>query len=72
MVGNASTEGVFIACDILMAQLIIHMNDLKAPSEKFIVRVLDEKHLFVLPDAAGMIRKAISKSRKQNSFQRPS
>ncbi|KAK8946025.1 hypothetical protein KSP40_PGU009779 [Platanthera guangdongensis] len=64
-------KGIFISCDVQMAQLIVHMNASLPASHKFIVHVLDNTHLFVQPHAAEMIRAGISNFRDQNSYEKP-
>ncbi|XWS38488.1 hypothetical protein CRYUN_Cryun19dG0135400 [Craigia yunnanensis] len=67
-----ATKGLFISCDIPMAQFIINLNASMPSSQKFIVHVLDSTHFLVQPDVAGMIRSAISDFRDQNSYEKPS
>ncbi|KAK8520872.1 hypothetical protein V6N12_004798 [Hibiscus sabdariffa] len=66
-----ATKGLFISCDIPMAQFIVNMNAALPASQKFIIHVLDNTHFFVQPDVAGMIRSAISEFRDQNSYEKP-
>ncbi|KAK4761573.1 hypothetical protein SAY87_029457 [Trapa incisa] len=66
-----ATKGLFISCDIPMAQFIINYNASLPASQKFIIRALDNTHLFVQPHAAEMIRSAISQFREQNSYEKP-
>ncbi|RYR07346.1 hypothetical protein Ahy_B05g074686 isoform A [Arachis hypogaea] len=42
-------KGVFISCDIPMAQYIINMNASLPASDKFIIHILDSTHMFVQP-----------------------
>ncbi|XP_074267633.1 general transcription and DNA repair factor IIH subunit TFB5-like [Silene latifolia] len=67
-----ATKGLFISCDIPMAQFVINMNASLPHNQKFIIRVLDNTHLFVQPHAAEMIRTAISEYRDQNTYEKPS
>ncbi|CAL5429766.1 unnamed protein product [Camellia sinensis] len=64
-------KGQFISCDIPMAQFIINMNKSLPTSQKFIIHVLDNTHLFVQPHATEMIRSAIAEFRDQNSYEKP-
>ncbi|KAJ4961560.1 hypothetical protein NE237_021470 [Protea cynaroides] len=66
-----ATKGLFITCDIPMAQFIINMNSSLPASQKFIIHVLDSTHLFVQPHVAEMIRSAIVEFRDQNSYEKP-
>ncbi|XP_030538180.1 general transcription and DNA repair factor IIH subunit TFB5 [Rhodamnia argentea] len=66
-----ATKGLFISCDIPMAQFIINMNASLPASQKFIIHVLDNTHLFVQPHVADMIRNAIAEFREQNSYEKP-
>lgn len=66
-----ATKGLFISCDVPMAQFIINMNNSLPANQKFIIRVLDSTHLFVQPHVAEMIRSAISEYRDQNTYEKP-
>lgn len=55
-----------------MAQFIINMNAALPQADKFIIQVLDNTHLFVRSDVAGMIRSAIASFREQNTYEKPS
>ncbi|XP_065858045.1 general transcription and DNA repair factor IIH subunit TFB5 [Euphorbia lathyris] len=66
-----ATKGLFISCDIPMAQFIINMNASLPASQKFIIHVLDGTHLFVQPHVSEMIRSAISEFREQISYEKP-
>ncbi|KAG8382352.1 hypothetical protein BUALT_Bualt05G0068400 [Buddleja alternifolia] len=65
-------KGLYISCDIPMAQFIINMNAQLPQSQKFIIHVLDNTHLFVRSDMAGMIRSSIATFREQNTYEKPS
>lgn len=62
----------FLYSDIPMAQFIINMNAALPQADKFIIQVLDNTHLFVRSDVAGMIRSAIASFREQNTYEKPS
>ncbi|KAL1542058.1 hypothetical protein AAHA92_26198 [Salvia divinorum] len=49
-------KGLYISCDIPMAQFIINMNASLPQSQKFIIQVLDNTHLFVRPDMGDLSR----------------
>ncbi|GAB4834272.1 TFIIH complex subunit tfb5 [Ancistrocladus abbreviatus] len=66
-----ATKGLFISCDVPMAQFIINMNASLPSSQKFIIHVLDSTHLFVQPHVGEMIRSAISEFRDQNTYEKP-
>ncbi|PKI56168.1 general transcription and DNA repair factor IIH subunit TFB5 [Punica granatum] len=66
-----ATKGLFISCDIPMAQFIVNLNATMPASQKFIIRVLDSTHLFVQPNVADMIKNAIADFREQNSYEKP-
>ncbi|GMY30123.1 general transcription and DNA repair factor IIH subunit TFB5 [Fagus crenata] len=66
-----ATKGLFISCDIPMAQFIINYNASLPASQKFIIQVLDSTHLLVQPHVSEMIRSAISEFRDQNSYEKP-
>ncbi|XP_009340342.2 general transcription and DNA repair factor IIH subunit TFB5 [Pyrus x bretschneideri] len=70
MMVNA-VKGLFISCDIPMAQFIINYDNSLPASQRFIIHVLDSTHLFVQPHAAEMIRSAIAEFRDQNSYEKP-
>lgn len=54
-----------------MAQFIINMNAALPQTQKFILHVLDDTHLFVRSDMAGSIRDKISEFREQNTYEKP-
>ncbi|OIT02429.1 PREDICTED: RNA polymerase II transcription factor B subunit 5-like [Nicotiana attenuata] len=64
-------KGLYISCDVPMAQFIINMNAALPQSQKFIIQVLDNTHLFVRSDVAGMIRSAIAEFREANTYEKP-
>ncbi|XP_062146791.1 general transcription and DNA repair factor IIH subunit TFB5 [Alnus glutinosa] len=64
-------KGLFISCDIPMAQFIINLNASLPASQKFIIYVLDNTHLFVQPHVTEMIRSAMSEFRDLNSYEKP-
>ncbi|KAG9155504.1 hypothetical protein Leryth_009929 [Lithospermum erythrorhizon] len=51
-------KGLFVSCDVPMAQFIINLNATLPHNQKFIIHVLDSTHLFIKPDMAGTIRTA--------------
>lgn len=57
--------------DIPMAQFIINLNASMPTSQKFIIHILDNTHMFVQPHAAEMIRSAIAEFRDANSYEKP-
>ncbi|AEE34018.1 putative TFIIH subunit TTDA/Tfb5, TFB5-like superfamily protein [Arabidopsis thaliana] len=65
-----SIKGVFISCDVPMAQFIAHLNNSLPASQKFIIQVLklDTTSMFVKPYAEEMIRDAVIKFRDENSY----
>uniref|UniRef100_I1PT75 General transcription and DNA repair factor IIH subunit TFB5 n=1 Tax=Oryza glaberrima TaxID=4538 RepID=I1PT75_ORYGL len=64
-------KGLFISCDVPMAQFIVNLNASMPASDKFILHMLDPTHMFVQPHVAEMIRGKISEFRDQNSFEKP-
>ncbi|XP_022152732.1 RNA polymerase II transcription factor B subunit 5 [Momordica charantia] len=64
-------KGLFISCDVPMAQFIINYNASLPASQRFIIHILDNTHMFVQPQVAGMIQNAISEFRDQNSYEKP-
>ncbi|XP_044490941.1 general transcription and DNA repair factor IIH subunit TFB5-like isoform X1 [Mangifera indica] len=64
-------KGLFISCDIPMAQFIINLNASMPTSQKFIIHILDNTHMFVQPHVAEMIRSAIAEFRDANSYEKP-
>ncbi|CAN6466539.1 unnamed protein product [Victoria cruziana] len=67
-----ATKGLFISCDIPMLQFIVSMNNSLPPSQKFILHVLDDTHLFVQPNVAEMIRRRIAEFGEENTYEKPS
>ncbi|KAK7320090.1 hypothetical protein RJT34_04821 [Clitoria ternatea] len=66
-----ATKGVFISCDVPMAQYIINMNASLPASDKFIIHILDNTHMFVQPHVEQMIRSQIAKFREDNTYVKP-
>ncbi|CAA7399841.1 unnamed protein product [Spirodela intermedia] len=64
-------KGLFITCDIPMAQFIINFNASLPASQKFILQILDDTHLFVQPHAGEMIKSRMSEFREQNTYEKP-
>ncbi|KQK08060.1 hypothetical protein BRADI_2g39330v3, partial [Brachypodium distachyon] len=64
-------KGLFISCDVPMAQFIVNLNASMPASEKFIVHMLDPTHMFVQPHVGEMIRSKIAEFRDQNSYEKP-
>ncbi|TKW27712.1 hypothetical protein SEVIR_3G275300v4 [Setaria viridis] len=64
-------KGLFISCDIPMAQFIVNLNASMPALERFIVHMLDPTHMFVHPHVAEMIRSKIAEFRNQNSYEKP-
>ncbi|KAL5174658.1 General transcription and DNA repair factor IIH subunit TFB5 [Glycine soja] len=57
--------------DIPMAQYIINMNASLPASDKFIIHILDNTHMFVQPHVEQMIRSRIAKFREDNTYVKP-
>ena len=51
-----------------MAQFIVGLNASMPASEKFIVRMLDPTHMYVLAHVGQMIKSKVEEFRKQNSY----
>ncbi|MQL92473.1 hypothetical protein Taro_025094 [Colocasia esculenta] len=64
-------KGLFISCDIPMAQFIINMNASLPASQRFILHILDDTHMFVQPHFGEMIKSRISEFRDQNTYEKP-
>uniref|UniRef100_J3M391 General transcription and DNA repair factor IIH subunit TFB5 n=1 Tax=Oryza brachyantha TaxID=4533 RepID=J3M391_ORYBR len=64
-------KGLFISCDVPMAQFIVNLNASMPASEKFILQTFDPTHMFVQPHVAEMIRSKIAEFRDQNSYEKP-
>ncbi|RLN30917.1 hypothetical protein C2845_PM05G10030 [Panicum miliaceum] len=64
-------KGLFISCDVPMAQFIVNLNASMPASERFIVHMLDPTHMFVQPHVTEMIRSKIGEFRDQNSYEKP-
>ncbi|OEL18473.1 hypothetical protein BAE44_0020509 [Dichanthelium oligosanthes] len=61
-------RGLFISCDVPMAQFILDLNASMPESERFIVRMLDPTHMYVLPYVEQMIKSKVEEFRKHNSY----
>lgn len=62
---------LLVCSDIPMAQFIISYNASLPPSQKFILHVLDNTHIFVQPSMAEMIRSKMAEFRDQNTYEKP-
>lgn len=60
-----------LCSDIPMAQYIINMNASLPASDKFIIHILDNTHMFVQPHVEQMIRSQIAKFREDNTYVKP-
>ncbi|KAL2342420.1 hypothetical protein Fmac_003705 [Flemingia macrophylla] len=54
-----------------MAQYIINMNASMPASDKFIIHILDNTHMFVQPHVEQMIKSQIAKFREDNTYVKP-
>ncbi|KAF9615346.1 hypothetical protein IFM89_022997 [Coptis chinensis] len=70
-ISSSSFKRSSLSYDIPMTQFIINYNSSLPASQRFILHVLDNTHLFVLPNVGEMIRSAISEFRDQNSYEKP-
>ncbi|CAM0958499.1 unnamed protein product [Alopecurus aequalis] len=66
-----TTEGLFLSCDVLMAQFIVHLNASMPVSESFIVHILDPTHMFIQPHMGEFVRRKIAEFSDQNSYKKP-
>ncbi|KAM0911277.1 hypothetical protein ACQ4PT_013585 [Festuca glaucescens] len=64
-------KGLFISCDVPMAQFIVNLNASMPASERFIVHILDPTHMFIQPHMGEFIRSNIAEFRDQNSYEKP-
>ncbi|XP_027341712.1 general transcription and DNA repair factor IIH subunit TFB5 isoform X1 [Abrus precatorius] len=62
---------IVLCSDIPMAQYIINMNASLPASDKFIIHILDNTHMFVQPHVEQMIRSQIAKFREDNTYVKP-
>ncbi|KAH1236063.1 General transcription and DNA repair factor IIH subunit TFB5 [Glycine max] len=67
--GQARRKAIY--SDIPMAQYIINMNASLPASDKFIIHILDNTHMFVQPHVEQMIRSRIAKFREDNTYVKP-
>lgn len=54
--------------DIPMAQFIVDLNASMPAPERFIVRMVDPTHMYVLPHVGVMIKSKVEEFRKMNSY----
>ncbi|CAM0958492.1 unnamed protein product [Alopecurus aequalis] len=64
-------KGLFISCDVPMAQFIVNLNASMAASDRFIVHILDPTHMFIQPTMGEYIKSKIAEFRDQNSYEKP-
>jgi len=61
-------KGVLIECDPAMKQFLVYLDDTNALKRKFIIRDLDDTHLFVSVDIIPILQTKIDDLMDQISF----
>uniref|UniRef100_A0ACD5ZQ55 Uncharacterized protein n=2 Tax=Avena sativa TaxID=4498 RepID=A0ACD5ZQ55_AVESA len=64
-------KGLFVSCDVPMAQFIVNLNASMPASERFIVHILDPTHMFIQPHMGEYIKSKMAEFRDQNSYEKP-
>ena len=64
-------KGVLLKGDIPLKQFVISLNNLKSPSEKFIIADLDETTLLIQPQAQEFLLEKLQVFVEENQFQPP-
>ncbi|XP_029705545.1 general transcription factor IIH subunit 5 isoform X1 [Takifugu rubripes] len=61
-------KGVLIECDPAMKEFLLHLDETMALGKKFILKDLDETHLFILAEVVQTLQERVGELMDQNSF----
>ncbi|GBG91092.1 hypothetical protein CBR_g51826 [Chara braunii] len=67
----SAIKGVIIECDIPMKQYILRMNSEMPNSQKFVLRDLDDTHLFVQANMVTLIKRKVEEFMESNTYEKP-
>ncbi|XP_037101203.1 general transcription factor IIH subunit 5 [Syngnathus acus] len=61
-------KGVLVECDPAMKQFLLYLDETNALGKKFILKDLDDTHVFILVEVVQTLQERVGKLIDQNSF----
>uniref|UniRef100_A0A4W6CFY5 General transcription and DNA repair factor IIH subunit TFB5 n=3 Tax=Lates TaxID=8186 RepID=A0A4W6CFY5_LATCA len=61
-------KGVLVECDAAMKQFLLYLDETMALGKKFILKDLDDTHLFILAEVVQTLQERVGELMDQNSF----
>ncbi|XP_061756503.1 general transcription factor IIH subunit 5 [Nerophis ophidion] len=61
-------KGVLVECDPAMKQFLLFLDETMALGKKFILKDLDETHVFILSEVVQTLQERVGELMDQNSF----
>ncbi|XP_077366775.1 general transcription factor IIH subunit 5 [Vanacampus margaritifer] len=61
-------KGVLVECDPAMKQFLLYLDETMALGKKFILKDLDDTHVFILGEVVQTLQERVGKLIDQNSF----
>ncbi|XP_057678042.1 general transcription factor IIH subunit 5 [Corythoichthys intestinalis] len=61
-------KGVLVECDPAMKQFLLYLDETMALGKKFILKDLDDTHVFITTDVVQTLQERVGKLIDQNSF----
>ncbi|KAL3052447.1 general transcription factor IIH subunit 5 [Gymnodraco acuticeps] len=61
-------KGVLVECDPAMKQFLLFLDEKMALGKKFILKDLDDTHLFILEEVVKTLQERVGELMDQNSF----
>ncbi|KAM9779171.1 general transcription factor IIH subunit 5 [Syngnathus typhle] len=61
-------KGVLVECDPAMKQFLLYLDETNAFGKKFILKDLDDTHVFILVEVVQTLQERVGKLIDQNSF----
>lgn len=61
-------KGVLIECDPAMKQFLLYLDEKMALGKKFILKDLDDTHVFILAEVVQILQERVGELMDQNSF----
>jgi aminoglycoside phosphotransferase (APT) family kinase protein len=67
-----ATEGVLLQCDVPTKEYLLQLNSKQAQNQRFVLRDLDEAHLWIKPGRADFVQQAVREFNNLNVYTAPS
>lgn len=61
-------KGVLVECDPAMKQFLLYLDEKMALGKKFILKDLDDTHVFILAEVVQTLQERVGELMDQNSF----